>query len=703
MKHQIDFFDSQDRARQTTLRLVIVYPLIVAAIVVLVYVLVATIGSFFVTGDKKELVDHIWNPQLFAWTAGITLAIIIIGNLYKISQLSSGGPGIALMLGGHLVTPGQCRSSERVVLNVVEEMAIASGTPVPPVFILDAEEGINAFAAGYRPADAVIAISGGAVQYLDRLELQGVVAHEFSHILNGDMRLNMRLVGILHGILMLSYLGEACLRIAYELLQEHGRSHTTEEAQAAALTQVEKWLTAGYLISIPLFFLGGGLQIAGFLGVLFGSWIKSGVSKQREFLADASAVQFTRNPDGIGEALKKIGGLARGSKLRARRTAQFSHMFFSAATEASLIDLFATHPPLEERIGRIDPNWDGAFPDGVAPVGVPVVELKSAEYANKAPKRSSRKPVKQTVALVQPLQTAGLLAGGLVVPTAGPEAALNVEDTLQQVGAPGPEHLAYAAALLAQLSPSLRSAIDEPFGAQAVVLLLLFDEHDDLVREKQLQCLRERFDPGQMKQIESLMPVVREVPVEARLPLVEIAATALRLLSEPQYRNYRELVQKLVDADAKVDYFEFALLRTLERHLAAHFEPKRPPRLKYTAIQPLLPACSMLLSTLAHVGTDDETLAKKAFYEAELVLTSEGGLRLHDRRDTGVRRVDIALEELAQAVPAIKRKVLAACTTCIAYDGKVTIEEAELLRAIADSLDCPLPPLLISKKIEPKI
>jgi Zn-dependent protease with chaperone function len=702
MKHQMDFFDSQDRARRNTLRLAIVYPLIVAAIVVLVYVVVITVGSFFVKDDRKPLVDHIWNPQLFAWVAGVTLAIIIIGNIYKIVQLSSGGPGIALMLGGHLITPGQCRSSERVVLNVVEEMAIASGTPVPPVYVLDEEEAINAFAAGYRPADAVIAVSGGAVQYLSRLELQGVVAHEFSHILNGDMRLNMRLVGILHGILMLSYLGEGCLRLAYELARGAGQATKETEGEYAGFATAFVW-------TVPLVMLGGGLQIIGFVGVLFGSWIKSGVSKQREFLADASAVQFTRNPDGIGEALKKIGGLARGSKLRARRAAQFSHMFFSAATEASLIDLFATHPPLEERIRRIDPNWDGAFPDGVAPVGLPVVELKSAEYASQATPKASRKPSKQTVALVQPLQTAGLLAGGpLLQPAprigegAGEEAAaLNVEDTLQQIGAPGPEHLAYAAALLAQLSPPLRSAIDEPFGAQAVVLLLLLDENDP-IREKQLQYLRERFDPGQMKQIEALMPVVREVPVEARLPLVEIAASALRLLSEPQYRQYRELVQKLVDADAKVDYFEFALLRSLERHLAAHFNPKRPPILKYTAIQPLLPACSMLLSTLAHVGTDDDQQAKKAFYEAELVLTSEGGLRLHDRRDTGVRRVDIALEELAQAVPAIKRKLLAACTTCIAYDGKVTIEEGELLRAIADSLDCPLPPLLISQKIEAK-
>jgi Zn-dependent protease with chaperone function len=640
--------------------------------------------------------EHLWNPQLFAWTTGITLTTIVIGNTYKISQLSSGGAGVAQMLGGHLIVPNQCRAGERVVLNVVEEMAIASGTPVPPVYVLDEEEAINAFAAGYRPADAVIAVSGGAVGYLTRDELQGVIGHEFSHILNGDMRLNMRLVGILHGILMFSYLGEWCLRLAYELARESGRAaKEIESGQAGFATTL--------LITVPLMLLGGGLQIIGFLGVLFGSWIKSGVSKEREFLADASAVQFTRNPDGIGGALKKIGGLERGSKLRARRTAQFSHMFFSAATEASLIDLFATHPPLAERIQRIDPNWDGAFSDDCLPAGLPRVALESAEYANKTNKarpRKSRDPGLRNAVLVQPLQTASLLTGGH--PTANNEQTLSVDETLLQIGAPGPEHLAYAAALLAQLPPALRRAIDEPFGSQAVVLLLLLD-NNRAVREKQLQDLRARFDAGQMKEIESLMPLVGDVPVEARLPLVEIAASALRLLSETQYRNFRELVQKMVDADARVDYFEFALLRSLERHLAAHFQPKRPPLRKYTAIEPLLPACSMLLSTLAHAGSYDDDQVKKAFCEAELALRSEGGLRLHDRGDAEVRRVDIALEELAQACPAIKRIVLAACTTCIAYDGKVTIEEAELLRAIADSLDCPLPPLLIPQKIEPKL
>jgi len=689
----MDFFDSQDRARRNTMHLVIVYVGIVAIIVALVYLVAVTIAGFTIEG-ARSLNEHIWNPQLFAWTAGITLTTIVVGNIYKIVQLSRGGPGIALMLGGHLISPNDCRSGERVVLNVVEEMAIASGTPVPPVFVLDGEEAINAFAAGYRPADAVIVVSGGALQYLTRDELQGVVAHEFSHILNGDMRLNMRLVGILHGILMLSYLGEGCLKLAYELAREGGESTKRTEGELAGFATF-------YLWSLPLVMLGGGLQIIGFVGLLFGSWIKSGVSKQREFLADASAVQFTRNPDGIGGALKKVGGLARGSKLLARRTAQFSHMFFGAATEASLIDLFATHPPLQERIHRIDPNWDGAFPDGVAPAGVPAVTLKSAEYANKATPGASRRATKEGAVLVQPLQTAGLLAGGDPGRTVEAEADLNVDDTLQRVGTPGLEHLAFASALLAKLSPPLRSAIDEPFGAQAVVWLLLLDDNDS-VREKQLQYLRDRFNDEQMKQIEGLMCVVRELPPEARLPIVEIAASALRLLSQPQYQDFRELVQKMVDADAKVNYFEFALLRSLERHLAAHFERTRPPRVKYTTIEPLLPACSMLLSTLAHVGSDDENLTKKAFYEAEVALASEGGLRLYDRSDTGVRRVDIALEELAQASPMVKRKVLAACTTCIAYDGKVTIEEAELLRAIADSLDCPLPPLLISQKIEAK-
>lgn len=666
----MDFFDHQDQARRKTFWLVAVYACIVAAIVALVYCLaVAAVGS--TDEGRKFLEDRLWNAQLFVWAAGFTLTTILVGNIYKTVQLSEGGASVARMLGGHLLDPGEARTGERMLLNIVEEMSIASGVPVPPVYVLDEEQGINAFAAGFRPSDAVIGVSRGSLTYLTRDELQGVIAHEFSHILNGDMRLNLRLIAILHGILLISYLGDAVMRLASET--RYSRSHRSKRGGG----ELQWWA------------VGVGLQIIGFLGVFFGSLIKSRVSQQREFLADASAVQFTRNPDGIAGALKKIGGLAQGSKITNRHASQASHMFFGNAVESSFTDIFATHPPLPERIRRIDPQWDGAFPEDVRPVGLRQVSLSTAKISMDA---AARPALEQPAPVpVLPLATAALLAGWHGS-QGGAAKDLDVDAALNEVGAPKPQHLGYAAALLAELPERLRAAVNEPFGAEAVVLLVLFS-NDPPVRARQLEYLRSQLNPGQMKQLEELLPTVDAVPAAARLPLVELSIMALRLLSDRQYRDFRARVQKLADTDQQISFFEYALIRSLERHLAAQFERRRPPRLKYRTLPPLLPASSLLLSILAHVG-NDEKRAQDAFHQAVLVLSPGGGLKLHERRDLSVRRVDIALEDMALATPQLKRIILKACATCVAHDGKVTVEEGELLRAVADALDCPLPPLL---------
>lgn len=678
----MDFFEHQDQARRKTFWLVIAYVMAVAIIVVFVYAI--TGAAYYCTEEgRKYLGKRFWDPQLFVWTTGFTLVTILIGNIYKSAQLAGGGSSVALMLGGRLLSPGDCRTNERMVLNVVEEMSIASGIPVPPVYLLDEEAGINAFAAGDRPNNAVIGVSQGAIQYLSRDELQGVIAHEFSHILNGDMRLNVRLISTLHGILLLAYIGDALVRIVsnrnlYVSDRERDRDNRFE---------------------LAVFLLGVALQMIGFVGVFFGSLIKSAVCKQREFLADASAVQFTRNPDGISGALKKIGGLAHGSRLKSARASQVSHMFFSSGVDASMINLFATHPPLEERIRRIDPNWDGIFPDSVLPRGLPEVALETANYQDSPTRQPRIAQQNETGQPIQPLQTAAFL-GRWQAPSQQQQ-AVGANQAFDQVGMPGREHLEYASAFLAEIPAPLRSAIDEPMGAQAVVMLSLLDDESS-IREKQLQILRDHLNVGIMKQVDSLLALVSDVPVELRLPLIELGTSSLRQLSAEQHREFRDLVQRLVDIDGKVNYFEFALLRSLDRHLDSHFRPKPPVRVEYRSLQPLLPACSTLLSIVAHVGSDNDPQATKAFYEAAMVLSPEGGLRLHHRSDIGVRRADISLAELAKASPTIKRKVLAACTACVAQDQKVTIEEAELLRAIADSLDCPIPPLLAIHKARAK-
>lgn len=688
----MDFFEHQDVARGKTVRLVALYALVVAVLSAITYFLaLAVVGS--IPAGARYLGNRAWDPWLCVWTTSFTLAVILIGVIYKTAQLSGGGPAVARMLGGRHIVPDNCRAGERVLLNVVEEMAIASTTPVPPVFVLDYEEGINAFAAGYGPRDAVIAVSRGAVQYLSRDELQGVIAHEFSHLLNGDMRLNLRLIGVLHGILLIAYLGDAALRAVAESGRQT-RKVADSDIGREVLNMVPVDAGQGIVIAgwyLLLTVLGVGLQMIGFVGAFFGSLIKSGVSKQREYLADAAAVQFTRNPEGVAGALKKIGGLERGSRVRARRAAQASHLFFSSGVDASMINLFPTHPPLRERIRRIDPHWDGKYPDTVAPVGGPRVELQTAAYAKGerrglSPPKAQRHPAPGTPP--QTLQTAALLGG--IQPAAPTRPEELASDGPPPDADPPPDPLA-------ELPDLLRSAVEDPLAAQAVVLLFLLSD-DAAQREKQLPALGEPPPAGLTEQITALAPAVAGLADAARLPLVELAAPALRRLTADEARAFRDRVQRLIDADSKVSFFEFALLCSLRRHLAGPFGGEQPPGVRYTELPPVLPACSQLLSVLAHLGSADEKGAYQAFTRAAEVLSPAGGLRLHDRYYVSVRRADIALEELAQAEPAIKRQVLAACVACVAHDGKVTAGEAELLRAVADSLDCPVPGIVVARK-----
>ena len=303
----MDFFESQDAARQKTGRLVLLFVLAVVSIIVSVYLVVS--GALFYTAETEEA--RLWHPELFLAVATATVAVVAGGSLYKIAQLRGGGRVVAEALGGRLIPRDATDPQQRKILNVVEEMAIASGVPVPEVFVMEEEPGINAFAAGKTFSDAAIGVSRGAMKLLTRDELQGVIAHEFSHILNGDMKLNLRLIGVLHGILILAIIGRIVLRSA--AFSGGGRSR--DDKGAGAIFMI----------------LGIGLLAIGYIGVFFGHLIKSAISRQREFLADASAVQFTRNPDGIGGALKKIGGLSYGSKLINGRAEEVSHMCFGNA------------------------------------------------------------------------------------------------------------------------------------------------------------------------------------------------------------------------------------------------------------------------------------------------------------------------------------------------------------------------------------
>ena len=645
----MDFFDNQDAARRRTGWLMFLFLAAVVAIILLVYVVVAlsVYHSWDVSlgeNDSIHLGRRIWDPSLFAIVSLGTIVVIAAGSLYKIAELSSGGESVALSLGGRRIDQQTADLAERRLLNVVEEMALASGVPVPPVYVLDHEPSINAFAAGHTPANAVVAVSRGCLDYLNRDELQGVMGHEFSHILNGDMRLNIRLIGVLNGILLLAIIG-------YYILRTSPSSDDRSEKKSG-----------GGLVLVGL-----GLLAVGYIGLFFAKLIRSSVSRQREYLADASAVQFTRYPQGIGGALKKIGGLSAGSAIRDRHADEVSHMFFGDAFATRIFGFFATHPPLEARIRRIDPSFDGTFP-ATRP-------LEEATAGNEAP--SPRKGRSAAVA--------GQAAADRKLPTGRGE-------FLGQIGAMTAASLACAAELIDKTPKPLADAAAEPYGARAVICAVLLDREGG-VRETQLGLLKARTDQQLYREIQRIVPVVDSLAEGARLPLVDRTFPALKQLSPKQYGEFRDLVEALVRADGKVDLLEYTIQTMLVRTLDLHFNLVKPPRVQYYSVLGVIEPAATVLSTLAYAGSDDLAEAQRAYELGMGVIGKPAPMRQKCQCTLDV--FDAALGGLVQTAPKVKRQIVAACAACVAADGTVTVREGELLRAITSTLGCPMPPISV--------
>ncbi len=651
----MDFFERQDKARKNTKLLVFYFALAVMCIMAAVYFacLVIFAGASAQAhryGGGPELA--LWNPQILLYAAVGTLAVVAGGSLYKISALSSGGSAVAESLGGRLVNPNTTDADERKLRNVVEEMALASGVPVPQVYVMDEESGINAFAAGHSPSDAAVCVTRGCMKLLKRDELQGVIAHEFSHILNGDMRLNLRLMGIIFGILCLAIVGRI-------LLRTRGRKN-------------------------PLPLLGLALIIIGWVGVFFGNLIQAAVSRQREFLADASAVQFTRNPAGLSGALQKIGGLPEGSRIEAEHAAEASHMFFGNAISGSFFNLFATHPPLEERIRAIDPGWDGKLKPVAAADGDDVVR----ELLQKP--RISSKPPAARIPPIFPFP-AGQAAG--FAPNAVP-----MQSVLPNLGKPTPLHLRYAEDLRNSLPESVKATAREPFDAVALIYALLLSE-DETIRATQLKELAQRANSTIYGKTAALFPEVAPIAARTRLPLVNLALPALRQLRSDEFQQFSETLQWLIESDQQIDLFEFVLQKIIRRHLEPHFNKTRPPTTQYYSVKPLVPDCSVVLTALANVSSGDPAEVEKAFLAGAPYLRSpDGDWQLLSREACGLTEIDAALNRLALAVPQIKKNLIDACIHVIGADGVIQEREAELLRAIADTLDCPIPPFVESSE-----
>jgi len=630
----MNFFEHQALARRSSTRMVVLFALAVLGIVIAVDLAVLVL---FGGGDGAGIAG------LLVFTTLATLAIIGLGSLYRLASLRGGGESVALQMGGSEVPEDTTDPQLRRLRNVVEEIAIASGVPVPKLYVLEHEGGINAFAAGYAPSDAAVAVTRGALQKLNRDELQGVIAHEFSHILNGDMRLNIRLMGVLFGIMMLSIIGQRVL-----IYGRGGRGRDGNAILIVALVAV----------------------VVGGIGLFFGRMIKAGVSRQREMLADASAVQFTRQTAGLAGALKKIGGLQEGSQLADKGKAEeVSHMLFGEGMAFSR--MFATHPPLAERIRKLDPlfdprqlqelsrRWMAAPPDGL----------------------------KEDIAMG--------LAGPQPPPLPSPTQSLDVTPpkVAAQVATPEQDDYQRAHTIVETLPSPLRALAMRRDYAMPLLLGLLLDE-DETVAALQRTEIAARLGEAMARQagelrrehLQALHPMLR-------LPLAGLIFPVLRMRPRPELESFLDTVDAAVHADGKVSLFEYCLARLLQVQVREALDPGRHARFGRRKPGSVKQEFATLLAVVAQAGNTDPAQAQRA-YLAGLQRVLPRDHLAYAPPPGGVQALDAVWEPLDALDPLAKQVMVEAITAAVSHDNRVSVAEAELLRTICGVLHCPLPPML---------
>jgi len=641
----LNFFDAQDRARRATRWLVVVY--IIATLLIVAGVTLIVGFAFGIFSDNANGSYGGGDPTgLLVTTAIGTTLFIFAASLYKTSVLSAGGGRVATEMGGTLVPADVRDPLRRQLRNVVEEMAIASGVPVPEIYVMEEEAGINAFAAGYSPGDAAVAVTRGTLELLNRDELQGVIAHEFSHIMNGDMRLNIRMMGVLFGILALSLIGRMITRGGYHV------SLASRRDRGAPVILI----------------IGVGLALLGAIGMFFARMIKAAVSRQREFLADASAVQFTRQSAGIANALKKIGGYSEASYLQVADPEEVSHMLFGSGSR--LLGLFATHPPLGERIRALDPSFDER--------DYPRIDAMAEQPQSVSP-------------------AADALTAGITTALAGDSKMVLPESIAESVGRPAVEHVEYARQIRESIPENLYGAAHSTAHAYLLTLALILDRSGTHV-ERQFALIEERMGEERTRLVRGYYRELHESGEEFRLPLLEVSFPALKLRPAAQLGFLIELASRLIEIDGKVDLYEYCFYRILTTNLGQSVDPAARRTKGRTPKREMRQAAVNILAIVADHGHDDAAQGQEAFAAgADILGEWARGVEIEPRREYTVDILNHSLDILQKLNNKGRHKLLRAVSEVADHDQRLTVGEAELIRVICATLDCPLPPILVNK------
>ena len=644
----MDFFQHQERARRKTGLLVLYFILAVIAIVVCVNL--AVLLTLF-WGDFQSVSPSQWFTHPFIhWITGLTLAVMVFGCLLKLWQLRNGGQGLAEMLGARHITMDSTATQEKQLINVVEEMSIASGIPAPQLYVLDNETAINAFVAGFRPSETVLVVTQGTLNELNRDELQGVIAHEFSHIFNADMRLNLRLLAVLAGILALGKVGEYLIR--GQRRSSLSRSSSSRKGGGG------------------LVFAGLALMVIGYVGLFFGHLIKAAISRQRELLADASAVQFTRNPAGLGGALIKIRN-GNGSHLATPHAEDMSHMCFGETLHFRLRNLLGTHPPLDERLSAIGSDW--------------------VARARSRARDTGSGPASPAMPSPAAPQGAAAFAGGSTVPedAKSPEAPTLSSTPSQRVGTVSEPDMGYARSLLEAIPDDLRRQIRSPQSAESVLyaLILSTSTSDTESLLNALNISDERQD------LMTLSQTIGALGSRLRLPLIDLALPVLKPLPADSRARILSHLTALIEVDNRYTFFEWALVGLAHQQLGEQSGKNR--RTRFRRYGALAAELQLLFSVLTWASGAENEEARTLFQRSTHGLLPAGRTLL-PLTHCGSHKLGHAVDGLADLSPLLKGPVIDAAADLVLADGKVQVQETELLRTIAALLECPLPPLFAS-------
>lgn len=636
----MNFFSRQDETRRLSRRLVVLFTLAVVAVVAAVDIVILTVVSSMASDDGVAVVDSGWmggNSGVFFVTSLSVLAVIGLASLYKIVVLSGGGGVVARSLGGVRVSADTSDPLQRRLLNVVEEMSIASGVPMPEVYLLEQEGGINAFAAGHNTSNAAIAVTRGTLVTLNRAELQGVIAHEFSHILNGDMQLNIRLMGLLFGLLAIALIARTVLRFT------PSRGSNKKGGGAAAI------LLAAFAV-----------MAIGYIGLFFGRLIQAAVSRSRESLADASAVQFTRDPAGLRGALVKIGALSGGSTIGNPEVDEVAHMLFAPGIER----FFATHPPLLARLQAIDPRFNQSeFED----MRKRLARNVSAADIDAPATPSSRQRLDSLLEAATPVLATAF------------------------VGNPGTDHMQLAQTIRESLPETLVVASRHSASARALLLALALDS-EAMVRERQLLFLRAQLGADVADAIVPLLGAVDALQPQQRLPVLSSAFPALRQLPREERVQLIAALNGMLQREGRLSLRSYALRQLARVHLRDDLNPAARASGKLT-LDRVTGELQVLFSVLARHGHADETTARHA-YESGMEYLLPRQRPPFAATDNWPQQLDVALNRLDLLMPMAKEQLVEALVKTVTHDEQLNVAEAELLRVVCGSLHCPLPPLL---------